>query len=64
MKQRSCEPKVRYGHRPTALRAVDAMFAKDGKTGARLEAYRCQYCDGWHIGHSNKVMVRVMRREG
>lgn len=22
--------------------------------GAGLEAYRCRYCDGWHLGHRRR----------
>jgi hypothetical protein len=41
--------KVRYGHRETADKACEAMKRKHGSI---LEAYRCEDCAGWHIGHS------------
>lgn len=43
----SCKRKVRYGHKETAERAVTAMKIKGSKY---LEAYKCRYCGGWHIG--------------
>lgn len=45
----SCQRKVRYGHHETAERVAVIM---GGKTGDKLEAYQCRYCDGWHIGHA------------
>jgi len=45
---RSCTDKVRYGHQRTAEAAVAEMEHK-GKHG--LEAYACDHCGGWHIGH-------------
>ena len=44
----SCRRKVRYGHKETAQRACSAMFER-GNLG--LSEYKCEHCDGWHIGH-------------
>jgi hypothetical protein len=42
--------KVRYGHEETALKAADAMHKKTGDT---YDAYYCEPCAAWHIGHSH-----------
>ncbi|HTG95722.1 MAG TPA: hypothetical protein VL866_24180 [Pyrinomonadaceae bacterium] len=42
-------PKVKYGHRETAETAAEAMHAK---TGDSYDAYQCDFCGSWHIGHS------------
>lgn len=47
-RKRSCTRKVRYGHKETAQRGLDAMEARNIKG---LEVYRCRHCDGFHIGH-------------
>jgi len=44
----SCYGKQRYGDRRTAKAAVRALAGK-GREG--LSAYRCWYCEGWHVGH-------------
>jgi len=48
-----CQRKIRYGHKETAERAVLAMRAKQTRH-EKLEAYECEYCEGWHIGHSRR----------
>ncbi len=40
----SCVNKVKYGHKETAAKRMMEKGSKD------LEAYKCRYCDGWHIG--------------
>lgn len=48
----SCDRKIKYGHEATANRAVRVMEMKRRFGDRRkLESYKCQYCDGWHIGH-------------
>lgn len=49
---RSCQKKVKYGRQETALRAIADMSSK-GVVG--LEAYECQFCSKWHIGHPNPL---------
>jgi hypothetical protein len=41
--------KVRYGRESTALKAAVAM---NKKTRDRYDAYRCDECNAWHIGHA------------
>lgn len=41
--------KVKYGHKFTAEKAGEAMTRK---TGDSFDAYYCQQCKAWHIGHS------------
>jgi hypothetical protein len=43
----SCTGKVKYGHRRTAEKVVVKMEKKGSKP---LEAYKCRYCESWHIG--------------
>jgi hypothetical protein len=47
--QRACEGKIDYKSEPTARAAVTRMSAKKGE---RFDAYECELCGGWHIGHS------------
>lgn len=50
----SCRGKVKYGRQETALRAVIDM-AEKGAGG--LEAYECEFCKKWHIGHDRSSTV-------
>ena len=45
-RHRACESKNRYASRDEA-RSVIAACEAEGRRG--LEAYRCPYCDGWHL---------------
>lgn len=40
--------KVRYGHKETAEAAVASM---EKKGRGKMDAYACEDCSGWHIGH-------------
>jgi hypothetical protein len=53
-KARSCEGKTRYDKREAAVKALFAMAAETGTNVRRLEAYRCQHCEGFHYGHRRK----------
>ena len=52
LRQKACSSKNRY---PTRAEAHDAILAcaEHGRTG--LSAYRCPYCNGWHLtSHPHK----------
>lgn len=46
LRNRSCESKNRYASRSDAEEAI-ASCAAYGTRG--LHAYRCSYCNGWHL---------------
>lgn len=52
---RACESKNRYATRDLA-RAAAASCAEYGVTG--LSAYRCPYCNGWHLTSRNNSDAR------
>jgi hypothetical protein len=41
--------KVTYNTRTTACKAAESMRTRQGQ---RFSAYKCMYCDGYHIGKS------------
>ena len=45
---RSCERKIAYDSRATARDAASRL-ARD--TGDKFCAYKCPYCEYWHVGH-------------
>lgn len=49
--QRACEGKVDYKSESTARESATRMGAKKGE---RFDAYACELCGGWHIGHSKR----------
>lgn len=53
---------MRYGHRATAEKAI-AEMQKKHLHAQKMEAYECQYCDSWHIGHKKakgkKFLIKV-----
>jgi hypothetical protein len=46
LRRKACESKNRYAHLSEAQDAIDAC-AEHGTSG--LHAYRCPYCNGWHL---------------
>jgi hypothetical protein len=46
--ERSCASKARYGSRRDARSRVRNSRNQDGT----LKPYHCQFCDGWHLGHT------------
>lgn len=51
--QASGLPKVMYNTKKTALGAAQTMMKK--RQGFYFSAYKCLYCDGFHIGKNSKV---------
>lgn len=47
---KSCEGKIKYPREDSAIRNAASMTEKKGN-GEVFEYYKCNYCDGWHIGH-------------
>lgn len=43
------KPKVEYGHLHTAEKAARSMGEK---WGGEFSAYKCVFCDGYHIGRN------------
>lgn len=48
--EKSCTGKVKYPREDSAQRNALAMAAKKGN-GEVFEYYKCDFCDGWHLGH-------------
>lgn len=47
---KSCVGKIKFPREDSAERSASAMTLKKGN-GEILEHYKCDFCDGWHIGH-------------
>jgi len=52
--QSTGNPKVTYNTKESALKAAEAMSKKKG---VHFSAYKCLFCDGYHIGKNrdNKI---------
>lgn len=50
-----CRDKIRHPSRGKAEAALRALCQKQPEDAARLVAYLCIYCDGFHVGHKRKV---------
>lgn len=51
-KYNMCERKIRYRKQLTALKELKSI-ARTGKIiPPNAHAYKCPYCDGWHLGHN------------
>ena len=56
MRIETCARKIRYGHQETAERAVESMVERGA---GRMEAYTCEACAGWHIGHRYRPTISL-----
>ena len=55
---RACERKRRYA---TAREAESTAAHRRAESGEQdLEIYPCQFCGGWHIGHTRPAKGRVL----
>ena len=51
--QHTGEPKQTYNHKESALKAAESMSIKQSKkygTDVHFSAYKCLFCDGYHVG--------------
>lgn len=53
---RTCRRKIRYKKLKTARRVIKKLKAKgnDKKDPEDLRVYRCPFCRGFHVGHTQK----------
>lgn len=56
-RQKSCVGKRRYVSQQEAWRVVGRSRAQ----GYGVEMYRCQFCGGWHVGHTRRLTERIER---
>lgn len=48
-----CRRKIRFSHAGHAWSQIRRILHSDGGVSVhRLEAYHCDFCSGYHIGHS------------
>jgi hypothetical protein len=62
-RRNGCTGKKRYPDLESALRACREHKRK---FSVNMKAYRCQFCSGWHIAHSNTPwgMDRLFKKGG
>ena len=51
--QHVCLRKIKFKSEIEANISIRRMIA-NGKNKWELHSYKCQFCDGFHIGHANK----------
>lgn len=57
IRRKACGRKYRY---TSVEAAVDAAFQRTRVTRTKIQAYRCRFCKGWHIGHAPKWVQRKL----
>ena len=53
--QSSCSKKIRYTTKAKANAAIRFQRKNTGKCMPLLQAYHCDYCDGWHFGNMSNI---------
>jgi hypothetical protein len=51
IRRRSCGRKQRHGSEAEARAHIGGLHGRKGYQGL-LNAYRCRFCGGWHVGHA------------
>lgn len=54
----SCTGKVRYASRKAAKTALRRLRGQGGARDDHVHAYRCDWCDFWHLGHLSPLVFR------
>lgn len=49
--ERSCHGKRQLGSKQEAKRVIKAMVSSKGGSRKVLNAYECEHCGFWHVGH-------------
>lgn len=52
--EQSCAKKQRFKSRQAAARRVRDI-ARTGRIITESNIYHCDFCNGWHLGHSHKI---------
>lgn len=55
IRRRSCTKKVRYATRADAREVAKRLH---------ITTYHCQFCNGWHIGHTKRPPKYFRRKSG
>lgn len=53
IRRRACKGKVRHAGASEGYAAIRSL-ARAGRDNGHMTPYRCQFCGGWHIGHTGK----------
>lgn len=55
LRRNGCDTKVRFDSKPKARLA---SYRALQRTGTAIGYYKCQFCGGWHIGHTGATRLR------
>lgn len=64
VKRRQCSGKKKYADKAMAIREATRM--RRAKIGQSFDAYQCETCGQWHVGHRTykvKQKIAARRRE-
>lgn len=54
LRRRSCESKVRHNDQISAIHHSKSL-------GAGYATYKCQFCNGWHVGRPSNKKIKAMQ---
>lgn len=53
LRRKACQGKVRHLTEAHARAAIHSLHTGKGWQG-HMNAYRCPFCKGWHVGHAKR----------
>lgn len=60
IRRRACDGKVRHETSWEARKAIRDLNRKRGYQGP-MNAYKCKFCGGFHVGHSTRYTLAHLR---
>jgi hypothetical protein len=51
IRRKACDGKTRFSSFQQAHQAMRALIRKVGNEGRPMDAYHCNFCNGFHFGH-------------
>lgn len=59
IRRRACTGKIRHAHAAAAFGCIRSMLRNKRAEPGSLLAYRCDFCNGYHVGHRKGSGLRA-----
>lgn len=55
LRRNACDGKTRHATEQAARAAIGSLLRSAKSPIGYINAYRCEFCSGWHTGHARKA---------
>lgn len=57
----SCTSKIRHSNREDSIVHIKKLVNSANFRDGYLHPYKCNYCGGWHVGHTMDLVKKIMK---